>query len=72
MELALVAESDGLRGLRDEHAALEQLPSARDSEIRQVLVGRQPHLRAEGANEVKLVERRVLGKVSRLPQGSAS
>ena len=60
VELALVVEADGLRGVGDEHAAPEQLPGAGDPEVGQVLVRGQPDLGAEGAHQVELVERRVL------------
>src|SRR3954447_3158916 len=61
VELALVAEADSLRGLRDEHATPEQLPGAGHPEVGQVLVGRQPDFGAKGAHQVELVERRMLG-----------
>src|SRR5215510_14216103 len=54
MELALVAKAEGLRSLRDKHAAPEQLPGAGNPEVGQVLVGRQPDLGAEGAHQVEL------------------
>jgi len=44
VELALVIEADRLGGLGDEHAIAEQLSGARDPEVRQVLVRRQPDL----------------------------
>src|SRR3954465_8594257 len=63
VQLALVVEADGLRGLGDAHAALEQLPGAGDPEVGQVLVGGQPDRPAKGAHQVELVERRVRGEL---------
>jgi hypothetical protein len=63
VELALVGEAHGLRGVRDEGAAPEQLLRARDPEVGQVFVRGQPDLGAESAHQVERVERGVLREV---------
>src|ERR1043166_3028629 len=55
VQLALIVKADGLRGLGDEYAILQQLLGTGHAQMGQVLVRRPPHFGAKSAHQVKLV-----------------
>src|SRR5262245_48034598 len=56
VQLALVVEANPLRHIRHQRSLSQQLHRLRHSYLREVSVRRQPHLGAEGAQQVELVE----------------
>ena len=63
VQLALVAEAHRVGRLRDPHAAPEHRAGARNAEVCEVRIGREPDLGPERAREVELVEPSVLREV---------
>ena len=61
-ELRLVVKTNQGRHLGSSHAAAQMLLRARDAQVHQVLVRRQPYLQTEGSTEVELVEPGVVRK----------
>lgn len=62
-ELALIVKTNVRRELRGTHALTEQVSRALHAEVREVCMWRQANLSAEGAAQVKFVERRIVGQI---------